>query len=320
MRKITIFLIYFVSNAIVAQEKLNYEIDLSVDNDAFYLIAAEDEYYSSGIFASFRRPLRTESGLYKLFNRREKVANFLQGIHFSHLMYTPDDIRIRNVNLLDRPYAGGFSFGYSYSLFVKSNWHFSLQQDLGIMGPATKTGELQKWWHGLFNMNEPRGWQYEINNTPYISTKLEVVKSVRITDPVDILYESKYEFGTIFNYINQGLTLRLGKLQGIGYSGYKNGLIGTEYIEERRHQTIEWYIFWGFAFQYVFYNATIEGNLIGSEPVYTEEASEWLLMRKSGLNLHWQTFDLGIHFYFNTAETTESDAHRYIRIRLTKRF
>lgn len=320
MRLIIIFLVIFISSTSLAQKSLDHEIDLSVDNDAFYLIAAEDQYYSSGIFAAFRRPVRSTSGIYKLLNKNDNLAGFRQGIHFTHLMYTPEDIRVRNVDLMDRPYAGGFSFGYSYGLFLKNDWYFYLQQDLGIMGPAAKTGKLQEWWHGLFNMNEPRGWQYQVNNTPIINSTIEIYKGFEIAPLLDVLYESRYEFGTIFNHIQQGLTLRLGYLRGVGSSGYKNGLTGIEYREEKRHQTVEWYIFYGLAFRRVLYNATIEGNLIGEEAIYTETAQNLLYMRKSGLNLHWQTFDLGVHFYFNTAETTESQAHRYIRIRLTKRF
>lgn len=320
MRRILLFFVlitYHISNA---QESLNYEIDLSLDNDAFYLIAAEDEYYSSGIFISFRRSFNPESGLYKLFNRKENVANLLQGFHFSHLMYTPDDIEISDVSLLDRPYAGGFNFGYSLNLFLKNDWFFSFQQDLGIMGPAAGTGRIQYWWHNLFGMPKPRGWENEINNTPHINSRLEIIKSFRVGNTIDILYESKYEFGSVFNNIRQGATVRIGKLNGMGKSGYKNGLIGTEYLPERRHQTIEWYIFWGIGMEYVIYNATIEGNLIGKEAKYTEDASKFLLVRKSGINLHWQKFDFGLHFYFNTAETLKSHDHRFIRIKLTKRF
>ncbi len=320
MRNTLLFLMALICQTVSAQEKLNYEIDLSLDNDAFYLIAAEDQYYSSGIFATFRKSVNTESGLYSSLNKNDNVSNLLQGFHFSHLMYTTSDIRISNVNLFDRPYAGGFSLGYSLNLFLKNDWVFNIQQDLGIMGPAAGTGKLQDWWHNFFGMIKPRGWDYEINNTPHINTRIEILKSLPIAKSVDIVYESKYEFGTIFNNVRQGAIIRIGNLKGLGKSGYKNGLIGIENLPERINKTIEWYIFLGVATEFVVYNTTIEGNIIGKESVHTEVAENVLFMRKSGLNLHWQKFDFGIHFYFNTAETSKSQNHRYIRIRLTKRF
>lgn len=309
-----------VSHGLHAQDTLKFEIDLKIDNDAFYLIGAEDKYYSSGIFASFRKSINPNSGFYRFFNKSDNVSNLLQGFHLSHLMYTPEDIEATNVDQFDRPYAGGFSLGYSLNLFLKNNWQINFQQDLGIMGPAAGTGRLQYWWHNLFGMNKPRGWKYEINNTPLITSRIEVLKSFRINDILDLVYESRYEFGSVFNNIRQGATVRLGNLSGIGKSGYRNGLIGNQFIKSKVGQTIEWYIFWGIATEFVLYNATIEGNLIGRESIHTEIAKGRMNLRKSGLNLHWQKFDFGLHFYYNTAETTEADEHRFIRIRLTQRF
>lgn len=320
MRWLIFFLIVLGTHRLCAQDTLKFEIDLSVDNDAFYLIAAEDEYYSSGIFATFRKSIDPKSSFYHFFNKSGKVSNLLQGFHFSHLMYTPNDIEITDVKRFDRPYAGGFSLGYSLNLFLKNNWIINFQQDLGIIGPAAGTGRLQYWWHKALGMNKPRGWKYEINNTPLINSKLEILKSFKINKILDFVYESEYEFGSIFNNIRQGGTIRLGNLSGIGQSGYRNGLIGTPFLKSRVNQTIEWYIFWGIGTEFVFYNATIEGNLIGQESVHTEVAEDRLLLRKSGLNIHWQQFDFGIHFYYNSAETTEADEHRFIRIRLTQRF
>jgi len=320
MRRILFFILLFACNFASAQQKLAYELDLSIDNDAFYLVAAEDEYYSSGIYATFRKSLNPESTLYQKFNKKDRVVNIIQGFHFSHLIFTADDISYDNVNMLDRPYAGGFAFGYSMNLFRTNNWYFSIQQDVGLMGPATGTGRLQRWWHNILNMPEPKGWGYQINNTPYINTTLEAAKSLKLGKAIDLVYESKLALGTIFNNIRQGFLLRVGSISSLGSSGYKNGLLGLEYDAKTRHKTVEWYFFLGVSTEYVIYNATIEGNLIGEAAIYTEKARRFLLLRKSGLNVHWQKLDLGLHFYYNTAETFKSHDHRYIRLKIARRF
>ena len=168
-------------------------------------------------------------------------------------------------------------------------------------------------------MKEPRGWQYQVNNTPYINLLLEWNKGIKIDRWLDFVYEGKFEGGTIFTRTSHGGVIRMGSLQNLGKSGYRNGMINTTRHSERQ-KPVEWYIFWGIMPEYVFYNTTIEGNFIGKESPYTETASSWVLRRKTGFNIHWRKFDFGLHFYFNTPETKKASEHRYIRIRLTQRF
>ena len=298
---------------------LGAEFDLTVDNDAFYLVNEEDQYYSSGVFAGLSFLHNPESKLYKAFNKKGKLIRLSHGYHFLHLMYTPFDIKYSNVDILDRPYAGAIALGKSISFFNSNNWKFHTKLDLGILGPATKTEELQTWWHASWDMKEPRGWEHQINNTPYVNITAQIDKSIAIDDWVDLVYESEYEVGTIFNNIQQGGVIRLGNIRPMSYSGYKNGLIGRTF-QPNSGKPIEWYFFFGISRELVFYNSTIDGNFIGHESDYTEDSEKWVNRRKSGVNIHWQTFDLGIHFYRNSSETTESDEHKYIRIRLTKRF
>lgn len=299
-------------------KKYNAELDLKVDNDAFYLINEEDQYYSSGIFAAYRKMYGPETRLFKFFNRNEKISRINHAYHFFHLMYTPWDIKYSDVRILDRPYAGAFGLGKSITFFTTNNWVVDTKVDFGILGPATKTAELQIWWHDKFDMKVPRGWEHQINNTPYINLTSQISKSFFIDHWLDVVYESDIEVGTIFNNIQQGGIVRVGQPKTLANSGYRHGLLGVEKNPEEI-DPIEWYFFWGISREFVIYNSTIQGNFIGEDSPYTESSEQWVTRRKTGIVLHWQTVDFGLIFNYNTNETTKSNDHRFIRIRLAKR-
>ncbi len=321
MRQLIIIAFICFGHTLLAQEagkRYTAELDLNVDNDAFYLVNEEDQYYSSGIFAAYRHQVDTAKKIFKKLNRKNKLHQVTHAFHFFHLMYTPFDIKIKNVDLLDRPYAGAFGFGKSVTFFTKNNWVIDTKLDFGILGPATKTGELQNWWHERFNMKIPRGWEHQINNTPYVNLTSQISKSFTLSDWIDLTYESDIELGTIFNNIQQGGVVRIGHLTSLKKSGYRNGMMGI-IRNPVQYNPIEWYFFWGYSKEFVIHNTTIDGNFIGPQSPYTEESNAWVSRRKTGIMLHWQTFDAGLVFNYNTAETTESQDHKFIRIRLTKR-
>ena len=82
----------------------------------------------------------------------------------------------------------------------------------------------------------------------------------------------------------------------------------------------EFYFFFSPGIEYVAYNATIEGNLIGKESIYTEIREPWVFQMRSGLMMSWTKFDFALIYYRRTKETTESIYHKYVGIRLNQRF
>jgi len=308
-----------VGNSLYAQELS--ELDLSIDNDLFSLTKDEDRYYSSGIFVSYRKVISPESGFYKKLNKKEKLINLIQGVHLKQLVFTSDLLDFTDIRFQDRPFAGTLSLGYSLDIYNSDNLYLSFNQDIGILGPASGTSDIHIWWHKKLNLVTPTSWEFQVKNRVLINSKIAILKSFNIvTDRIDFVYESKYEFGNVFSNIRQGGIFRVGKIQGLGSSGYKNGFPGQIFKDGNSKKLKEFYLFLGLGTEYVFYNHTIEGNFPGRMLAPINNLERWLFITKSGFNMHWNKLDIGWHFFFNTKENSKAVNHRYARIRLTKRF
>ena len=110
---------------------------------------------------------------------------------------------------------------------------------------------------------------------------------------------------------------RLGNFKPIQSSTQNNGILG---IENKGPGIQEFYFFISPGVEYVLYNATIEGNLVGKDSFYTEERVPWIYQTRAGLLASWTKFDFALIYYRRTKETTESTFHKYVGIRLNQRF
>ena len=316
-----IYLILFLmaSGNLAGQNK--FEINLWVDNDLFTFAKDEDRYYSSGIFASFRKPVDQKSGFFKALNFNEKTQNLIHAFTVRQLVYTADVLDYVDINMQDRPFAGILSFSYQISLHRKNNLIINFNQDIGLLGPSSGTSNVHTWWHKLLNLDDPTSWEFQIDNRFLLNSKLELIKSLTlIQNRVEIMYESHYEFGTVFNNTRHEGTMRIGLIEPLAVSGYRNGILGTVSEETSSKKIKELYIFFGLGTEYVFGNYTIEGEFPEKELAPANRIEKWILLTKSGFNIHWNKWDLGWHFFFNTRENTRAQNHRYGRVRVTRRF
>ena len=146
-------------------------ITLQWENDSF--IGGSDKNYSNGFrfgwaVASGKEPLFFKKALDKLFPHslsysKEKPEEFRYGVSFGQNMYTPSDITISGPQPKDRPWAGWTYIGGSTTL-VRGNVFHSLEIDIGIMGPASGAGWLQRAVHDCRNIDRPQGWDNQIPN------------------------------------------------------------------------------------------------------------------------------------------------------------
>ena len=107
--------------------------------------------------------------------------------------------------------------------------------DAGVVGPAALGEPLQKGIHRLIGSPRPRGWNNQIRNEAAFNvTYLAMRKLVREAQPLpiagnglkwDATAHGGLAFGTVFNYVNGGATLRVGNALA-GAPGLKSP--GTE--------------------------------------------------------------------------------------------
>jgi lipid A 3-O-deacylase len=80
-------------------------------------------------------------------------------------MHTPDDITNPNPPKDDQPYAGVLYLD-STIYARRERWVHAWQLRLGVVGPASKAENVQKWFHKVINSEEPKGWDTQLPNEP----------------------------------------------------------------------------------------------------------------------------------------------------------
>lgn len=288
---------------------LNRELMIENDNDAYTLNTSRDQYYSNGVAIRYRFVIDS--------SRLEKAAKIIRSYEINHRIYTPKRLWWTEMEELDRPYAGQISLAASNQYYYSQGAYLKLKAELGWMGPALQTADLQYHWHKTFGMQLPMAWQFEINNGPIVNTYGVYAKTILASKYLDLITESNAALGTTFTYARQELMIRLGIFKPILHSTQFNGVTGIANKGSGNH---EFYFFISPGVEYAAYNATIEGNLIGKESIYTEERVPWIYQTRAGIMLSWTKFDIALLYYRRTKETTEATFHKYVGIRMNQRF
>lgn len=285
---------------------LNRELMVENDNDAYTLNLTRDQYYSNGVALRYR--ILTDTS----YNWKK-----IRSYDLNHRIYTPKRLYWERLEQLDRPYAGQISVSVSDEYYYKSNSYLKVKGELGWMGPATQTNDLQYYWHKTFGMQLPLAWQYQIDDGPIINTYGTYAKTILEDKAIDVIAESNIALGNSFSHLRQEIMVRLGTFKSIQNSTQYNGVVGIENKGPGNH---EFYFFISPGIEYVAYNATIEGNPLGQTSVYTEDRIPWVYQTRAGIMASWTKFDFALLYYRRTKETSEATFHKYVGIRMNQRF
>lgn len=299
----------FQVSAQKSKAHLTIDYQLVVDNDAFTLDLTKDQYYSSGIFAAVR-----------LLRDSTANAKVIRSYQLNHRMYTPSWIGWVNQSQLDRPYAGMISGSVSNEYYFNSNQYLKAQLELGWLGPGALVGETQAIWHEWFGMTQPQGWKYQINNTPIINLYMTYLNPFYSSYHFEFATETNLGAGTVYNYLRQDLVVRVGQMKPLQKSAFKSASLGNKRPNFKQKEVAEFYFFYAPGLEYVLYNATLEGNLIGEKSIYTVDATNWVWQHRFGVMFSWPRFDLAFTAYWRTKENETATDHNYLGIRMNQRF
>ncbi len=289
---------------------LTRELQVENDNDAYTLNLSRDQYYSNGVAIRYRRLLDST-------RNKQGVAKVIRSYDINHRIYSPKHLFWENVEDMDRPYAGQITLSASNQYYLEKEAFIKAKLEIGWMGPSLRTGDLQYQWHKTFGMQLPLGWDYEINDAPILNTYWTYAQKIANSETLDLITESNIALGTSFTHARQELMIRFGTFKPLQHSTQYNGVLGIENKGPGNH---EFYFFLSPGFEYVVYNATIEGNLVGKESIYTETQEPWIFQMRAGVMASWTKFDFALLYYRRTKETTEATFHKFVGIRMNQRF
>ena len=141
---------------------------------------------------------------------KENAVSFSVG----QLVYTPEDIRKKELIKDDRPYAG-ISY-FTIGIHSKTDQQkYSLELGLGILGPYSYAEDFQNWGHEETGSERPNGWDNQLEDEFIIEAICEtrwrlIYGGLSQTLNYDIIPHLGGGVGNMAIYGNTGVEFRLG--------------------------------------------------------------------------------------------------------------
>lgn len=114
---------------------------LYVENDYF---AGTDRGYTSGMKLTW-------------------VSSRLLSVSLGQKIFTPYDITRDTLTSGDRPYAGISYIGIGFHTLSHRHMQ-TLEFSIGVVGPSSFAGDVQKFLHSILDTAEPRGWRFQLKD------------------------------------------------------------------------------------------------------------------------------------------------------------
>lgn len=300
---------------ILAQEKdtYSYEVEIGHDNDFLIIYTGTDRYYTYGINAAFRWKTKNEHFYFKIHKDYKSHYNEIQ---LNVEAYTPDYLSDGRVDPTeDRPYAGWSYIKYTQTIGFE-NTFLKLGVDVGILGPDSKAGDIQNWFHGeIIDDVELQGWENQIPNQLGINVRGKYGFEITDGNRFDMYSTIDVSLGNIYIHGRPMVHFRLGNFQPIQYSvGQDNQLLG------KKNQN-EFYFDTGFGAKLSAFNATIQGNLFDNDSLITlDEINNLVFNGYFGLCFLKNKTSIEFKYHLATGELKSSEVNRYAALSFAQRF
>lgn len=245
-----LLLIYAATTTGVFAQHRN-EIGLQTDNDS-YMLQGSDRYYTDGIYLYFRHALKPGSNT--------ALANKVLGFEVGQKIFNPQAGNVPNEFYIDRPLAGYLYAGANLNLLYKNESNLKLSAQVGVIGPASKAEQVQRWVHNNFGFYEPTAWEYQIQNAAQLNLGAEYNRLLFRTTSFDISGSGYVNLGTGFNGAGIGPLFRLGNFNQLFNSVVTQSTAIAQANTAAFHQH-EIFFYYKPQFNYVAYDATIQGGL-----------------------------------------------------------
>jgi lipid A 3-O-deacylase len=136
-------------------------------------------------------------------------------VSIGHLIYTPEDIKAKQIIENDRPYAGYLysSLGYHTRSDNKLD---TIEFSLGLIGPSSQGQQAQDFIHELRDFEKFNGWDNQLNNEVTINVlyehKQRFFRNTTLTKRLqhDLIAHTGISLGTVATHINTGFEYRIG--------------------------------------------------------------------------------------------------------------
>jgi len=281
------------------------EIGAQTDDDS-YLLQGSDRYYTDGFYAYFRHALAVDSS--------KLLQNKVLGFELGQKMFTPESGSIANyegvdnTSLIDRPFAAYLYIGSTLNLLYKDESSLKLSAQIGIVGPAALGKQLQDFVHNTFGFYHPSGWEYQIDNDPELNLSAEYRRLLARTSSFDVSLDAYGNLGNGFSGAGLGPVFRLGNFNQLFNSVTTQSTVTRNTTTAPLHKN-EIFFYYKPMFNYVAYDATIQGSLFEKKSANSKEITldkePFVLTNQFGVAFTANRFEFDIAAIFQSKTDKE---------------
>ena len=291
------------------------EFGFQTDNDS-YLGQGSDRYYTDGIFLYYRRALDVKgSGL----------QNKILGFELGQKIFNPQSGYVPSAAYVDRPFAGYLYVGSTLNLLYQNESNLKLGAQLGVVGPASYAEKAQTFVHENFGFYTPGGWQYQIRNDVELNLSAEYNKLLVRGSWADVSLTSYVNLGNGFTGAGLGPLVRLGSFNQL-FNSVSTQSTATKSNSSALLHTHELFFYYKPQFNYVAYDATIQGGLFDkhkdpSSVEITADKEPFVFSNQVGVAITTNRFVFDIAAIFHTLDDREMvQSHQWGSVTVLYRF
>jgi len=258
--KLLFLLLFLLSSANLFAQTHSAEFGLQSDDDS-YLLQGSDRYYTDGTFFYFRQALKVKS------TDSARLRNKVLGFEIGQKLYTPQSgsIALNGVDqprLVDRPFAAYLYIGSTLNFLFNNESNLKIGAQLGVVGPDALGRQAQDFIHDNFGFYHPSGWEYQVDNNLELNLSAEYNKLIARASWVDVSASGYIDLGNGFTGAGLGPLVRFGAFNQLFNS------VSTQSTAIKKENTSalhphELFFYYKPLFNYVAYDATIQGSLFG---------------------------------------------------------
>ena len=297
----------------------DYVISIQFENDFFG--GGTDEHFSHGTRVEcLTRPIQwiTDAAdklpwfsFERAQDRPEDAVKGRASLSIGQSIYTPQDTAARQLIPEDRPYAGWLYLGFGLVANQGSKRYDKLELEIGVVGPCSFAEDVQTFWHSLFGLPVPQGWDNQLDNELGVVLYYE---RARRFDRRDTLFGLEFDvipyfggsLGNVFTYAASGFTFRLGSHldKDFGPPRIRPSLPGGVYF--RLQKDFTWYLFAGLGGRAVLHNIFLDGNTFSDSN--SVDKKPFVGDLQAGLAAQWGRFRFSYTQIFRTKEFDGQDS------------
>ncbi|HET8830105.1 MAG TPA: lipid A deacylase LpxR family protein [Pelobium sp.] len=288
------------------------ELGFRSDNDA-YLATKQDRYYTNGLFIQFKSATK---------NKRDSTVKKIWSINLGQELYNARSGQIKNIENVDRPFAG-YLYGGGSLQWLKPNENvLKLELQVGTIGPSALGKQSQTILHNAVGFYEISGWQYQVNDEIGVNLKanLQYLLFRNERKNLDFSLPITASLGNTFTGLETGILFRTGNINPFYHSVATHSQVSAKFEKDLKEQ--EFYFFLKPSLTYVAYNATIQGGMFVKDkgPV-TFDANPFVLAQQIGATYADNRWTFGFSVVFKSKQLKEAvKSEQYASAQIYYRF